>query len=270
MGAKAGSPRTLTPEGLEPPPRTLLDGVRLVRLPRPQFDVQRATERADRPRRARTGGLGLEAGRSLSRACGALLLYLNQRRCAARTTSSPFRPLDLSRRLIIDDVTERNLEIFVRLNGRRGTGTLRHVLDQTLTPMGGRLLRTCATSWRARPDPSDAPWTVVFFPRLRRPARGPARGSGPGLRSGTSFHTHQPKSGCAARLHCSAGESGRPAPVMALFFSAQSGRTGCRAPQGHRRNTPRLGQHDTARPPCRCPPAVITEGGCSKLVTRPP
>ena len=37
-------------------------------------------------------------------------------------------------------MTERNLEIFRRLNGRKGKGTLRHVVDATVTPMGGRLL----------------------------------------------------------------------------------------------------------------------------------
>ena len=37
-------------------------------------------------------------------------------------------------------MTERNLEIFARLNGRKGKGTLRHALDDTMTPMVGRLL----------------------------------------------------------------------------------------------------------------------------------
>lgn len=155
----------LTPEGLEPPPRTLLDGVRLVRLPRPQFDVQRATERVLTAQGVRElGALGLEGRPELVRACGALLLYLNQTQMRSPDHLQPFRPLDLSRRLIIDDVTERNLEIFVRLNGRRGKGTLRHVLDQTLTPMGGRLLEDMLRHpWREAGPIRRIQEAVVFF-----------------------------------------------------------------------------------------------------------
>ncbi len=131
----------LLPEGLEPPPRTALEGIRLVRLPRPQFDLKRATERVLTAQGVREpGALGLEGRPELIRACGALLLYLTRTQMRSPDHLQPFRPLDLSRRLIIDDITERNLEIFVRLNGRKGKGTLRQVLDQTLTPMGGRLL----------------------------------------------------------------------------------------------------------------------------------
>jgi len=78
----------------------------------------------------------------LVRALGALLAYL---RMTQRTELPPlgeFRPLDLSRHLILDEVTERNLEIFRRLDGKAGPGTLWHVLDKTATPMGGRLLES--------------------------------------------------------------------------------------------------------------------------------
>ncbi len=42
--------------------------------------------------------------------------------------------------MILDEVTERNLEIFRRLDGKKGKGTLLAVMDKTITPMGGRLL----------------------------------------------------------------------------------------------------------------------------------
>ena len=48
--------------------------------------------------------------------------------------------MKLGKPLIIVGLTGRNLEVFIRLNGRRGPGTLWHVMDATLTPMGGRLL----------------------------------------------------------------------------------------------------------------------------------
>lgn len=78
----------------------------------------------------------------LVRAMGAILAYL---RMTQRTELPPlgeFRPLDLSRHLILDEVTERNLEIFRRLDGKTGPGTLWHVLDKTATSMGGRLLES--------------------------------------------------------------------------------------------------------------------------------
>lgn len=78
----------------------------------------------------------------LVRCLGALLAYL---RMTQRTDLPPlgeFRPLDLSRHLVLDEVTERNLEIFRRLDGKGGPGTLWHVLDRTETPMGGRLLES--------------------------------------------------------------------------------------------------------------------------------
>ena len=70
----------------------------------------------------------------------ALLVYLEQTQKRRPEHLMPFQPLDLGRHMLVDDVTERNLEIFQRLNGRKGKGTLRHVLDDTMTPMGGRLL----------------------------------------------------------------------------------------------------------------------------------
>ncbi|OIO04708.1 MAG: DNA mismatch repair protein MutS [Desulfovibrionaceae bacterium CG1_02_65_16] len=88
------------------------------------------------------GTLDLADKPELVRALGAILAYL---RMTQRTDLPPlgeFRPLDLSRHLILDEVTERNLEIFRRLDGKAGPGTLWHVLDKTATPMGGRLLES--------------------------------------------------------------------------------------------------------------------------------
>lgn len=131
----------LVPEGLQPPPRTLLEGVRLVRQPVSLFDLKRATERVLTAQGVReASALGLAGHNEIMRACGALLAYLAQTQMRNPEHLKPFQRLDLSRRLMVDEVTERNLEIFTRLNGRKGKGTLRHVMDDTMTPMGGRLL----------------------------------------------------------------------------------------------------------------------------------
>jgi DNA mismatch repair protein MutS len=96
--------------------------------------------------------LGLEDKPELTMACGALLTYLLQTQRDEIRHLSPFVPFNPGKHLIIDELTERNLEIFCRLDGKKGAGTLRQVLDHTLTSMGGRLLaERLRQPWR---DPS--------------------------------------------------------------------------------------------------------------------
>jgi len=113
------------------------------------------------------GTLDLADKPELVRALGALLAYL---RMTQRTDLPPlgeFRPLDLSRHLILDEVTERNLEIFRRLDGKAGPGTLWHVLDKTATPMGGRLLESrLRQPWRElSPITRTQDMVALFFER---------------------------------------------------------------------------------------------------------
>ncbi len=132
----------LLPDTEKAPTNLLLEGVQLLRVaPRSHFDLTNNTRLLLEAQNVQElAALGLQNKDDLTRACGALLVYLTQvQRCDIRHLQ-PFTPLDLQKHLLIDELTERNLEIFVRLNGRKGLGTLWHVLDQTLTPMGGRLL----------------------------------------------------------------------------------------------------------------------------------
>lgn len=132
----------LLPDQAAPPAGLLLEGVQTVHVPaRGHFDLAAATRQVLQAQHVQElGALGLTQSPELTRACGALLSYLTQTQRQSLTHLMPFRPLDLGRHLQVDELTERNLEIFVRLNGRRDQGTLWHVLDQTMTPMGGRLL----------------------------------------------------------------------------------------------------------------------------------
>ncbi|MBO4301140.1 MAG: DNA mismatch repair protein MutS [Desulfovibrio sp.] len=131
----------LLPEGTAAPPRSQLEGVRVAHLAQAHFAPKRAQERLLAAQGVReAAALGLDDKPGTLCACGALLAYLEQTQMRDPENLMPFVPLDLHKRLIVDDVTERNLEIFVRLNGRKGKGTLRHLLDRTMTPMGGRLL----------------------------------------------------------------------------------------------------------------------------------
>lgn len=86
--------------------------------------------------------LDLDDKPALVRSCGALLTYLELTQKRSLDHLEPFTPLNLSAALLLDEVTERNLELFQTMDGQKGRGTLWQVVDQTKTPMGGRLLAT--------------------------------------------------------------------------------------------------------------------------------
>lgn len=141
--AKKIAPRELLlPEQATIPSSMGLDEIQAVNVSiRSHFDYKRSVERLLTAQAvANLEALSLEDKKELVRACGALLAYLEQTQMQDTRHLTPFVPLDLGAFLIIDEVTERNLELFRRLDGRKGVGTLRHVLDRTQTPMGGRLL----------------------------------------------------------------------------------------------------------------------------------
>nr|WP_321514685.1 DNA mismatch repair protein MutS [uncultured Pseudodesulfovibrio sp.] len=111
--------------------------------------------------------LGLGGKNELIRACGALLTYLEQTQKGDFGHLGEFKPLNLSKHLILDEITERNLEIFRRLDGKTGLGTLWHVLDRTMTPMGGRLLEArLRQPWRQlAPIDKNLDCVTFFFKR---------------------------------------------------------------------------------------------------------
>lgn len=137
-----------------------------VRLPmRSYFDLKTAAVRVLKTQGIQElGAVGLLNKDELVRACGALLGYLLQTQKHELTHLAPFMPLNISRHLILDEITERNLEIFRRLDGKKGAGTLWQVLDETLTPMGGRLLEErLRHPWRERAPIEEAAAAVTFF-----------------------------------------------------------------------------------------------------------
>ncbi|MFZ5428002.1 MAG: DNA mismatch repair protein MutS [Thermodesulfobacteriota bacterium] len=138
-------PRELLLPDMKSPPRHLPElGIQITNYPhKPHFDLATATKRVLEAQDVTSlAVLDVADKPQLVRAMGALLAYLEQTQKQRLGHLSAFRPVNLSRHLLIDEVTERNLEIFRRLDGRKGPGTLWHVLDRTVTPMGGRLLET--------------------------------------------------------------------------------------------------------------------------------
>ncbi len=78
----------------------------------------------------------------LLRACGALVSYLEQTQQCGISHLQPFSPLVPEHHLLLDEITIKNLEIFRRLDGGKGAGTLWQIVDESVTPMGGRLLES--------------------------------------------------------------------------------------------------------------------------------
>ncbi|MBR3019691.1 MAG: DNA mismatch repair protein MutS [Clostridia bacterium] len=92
--------------------------------------------------------LGLDASLSVAaQAAGALMRYLNETQKNALQHISNIRVLEKNDVMPMDAATRRNLELTETIRGRAMKGSLLSILDQTVTAMGGRLLR----SWVEKP-----------------------------------------------------------------------------------------------------------------------
>ena len=80
-------------------------------------------------------------------ACGAVLYYLKDHLHAALDHLRPPAPAESRDGMALDRQTLRSLELVSGLNGEKKAATLLAVIDQTLTPMGGRTLYR----WLIRP-----------------------------------------------------------------------------------------------------------------------
>jgi len=75
------------------------------------------------------------------RSAGVLIQYLAQNQPSALTQLTHLSTYSVSSFMTLDMATRRSLELTRRMRDGHVEGTLLWVLDQTLTPMGGRLLR---------------------------------------------------------------------------------------------------------------------------------
>ena len=120
---------------------TPLPACATTRLPDWQFDQERGQRRlTEMLTVADLSGFGVPSNSSAVGAAGALIEYLNRtqgREIAHLQGLRVYHPADA---LILDPVARRNLELTETLRGEPGP-TLLTVLDQCVTPAGGRLLR---------------------------------------------------------------------------------------------------------------------------------
>ncbi|MBV9110375.1 MAG: DNA mismatch repair protein MutS, partial [Gemmatimonadetes bacterium] len=107
------------------------------------FDPRSAAEELGRHFRvANLSGYGFEAGdEPLVGAFGALAAYVAEVQPAGFAGLRPPRIERPGHVMVLDEMTRRNLELVEPIRGGGTEGTLLGVLDEALTPMGGRLLR---------------------------------------------------------------------------------------------------------------------------------
>jgi len=91
-------------------------------------------------------GFGLQGMPLAVRAAGGILQYLGETESAALSLLTGLRVYSLSEFMTLDAATRRNLELTETLRGE-SKGSLLGVLDQTVTPMGKRLIR----QWVSQP-----------------------------------------------------------------------------------------------------------------------
>ena len=92
-------------------------------------------------------GYGLRGLTLATRAAGAVVQYLGETQPAALKLLAGVQTYTLSDFMTLDAATRRNLELTETIRGGENTGSLLHVLDHTVTPMGKRLLR----QWVSKP-----------------------------------------------------------------------------------------------------------------------
>ncbi len=86
-------------------------------------------------------GFGCEGKPLAIRAAGAIIQYLQETQKGSLAQLTTLRTYSTERFMVLDPATRRNLELTETLRERKTQGSLLGVLDRTLTPMGGRLLR---------------------------------------------------------------------------------------------------------------------------------
>ena len=107
-----------------------------------QVELETATETLKRHFQvASLDGFGLQGRAEAIRAASAVLAYLREMQPGALTQLVRLNTYTVGEFMTLDESTRRNLELTSTIRSDDVKGSLLHVVDSTLTPMGGRLLR---------------------------------------------------------------------------------------------------------------------------------
>lgn len=128
------------------PPESLACPV--TKLERWRFEPEKAAQTLQTHFDVQTlDGFGLGGKTPAIQAAGAILQYLIQTQKGTLAQIIGLRYYNTRNFMVLDSHTRRNLELTHTLRGESGKGSLVAVLDDTITPMGGRLLR----AWLQQP-----------------------------------------------------------------------------------------------------------------------
>ncbi len=131
-----------------PPPWAVLEGAHPSPYPSWRFDVEGVTNVLKEHFEVATlDGFGLGRMPLAVRTSGALLQYLRETQPASLKQLTEIHTYSIDSFMILDEATRRNLEITAPIRGDGPEGSLLWVLDSTVTPMGGRMLRR----WLSQP-----------------------------------------------------------------------------------------------------------------------
>ena len=130
------------PETLDLKPETFLPGTHVTPLPAYRFELGSARQALlDHFGVATLDGFGCAGKPLATRAAGAIVHYLRETQKGALAQVVGLSTYSTTRFMTLDAATRRNLELTETIRERKVRGSLLDVLDLTLTPMGGRLLR---------------------------------------------------------------------------------------------------------------------------------
>ncbi len=106
------------------------------------WEVERAKELLKEHTGSQTlDAFGLEGYPEAVAACGAIIHYLKETQIDDMPPLGDLSYYETSQYLTIDESTKRNLELFKTIRGDSEKGSLLWVMDETMTGMGGRLLK---------------------------------------------------------------------------------------------------------------------------------
>jgi DNA mismatch repair protein MutS len=145
--ARVGPAEILIGEDIDP---NLMDGLpgHVTIRPAWRFELGRSQEILLRHFEVGTlEGFGLRGAPLATRAAGAILQYIEETEPGAMRLLDRLASYQLSEFMLLDSATRRNLELTETLRERSPQGSLLGVLDQTVTPMGKRLIR----QWVSKP-----------------------------------------------------------------------------------------------------------------------
>lgn len=113
-----------------------------------QVELETARDALQRHLRVHSlDGFGLQEKPQAVRAAAAILAYLQEMQPSALPQMDRLHSYAVGEFMVLDESTRRNLELTETIRGADVRGSLLGVVDETLTPMGGRLLRR----WLGRP-----------------------------------------------------------------------------------------------------------------------